>query len=117
RTKRFVEVYRQETNKLFDEVDLILTPATPEIAQKLGTVRVRRNGIDEAVGNAITRYTTFFNMTGHPALTMPCGMHREGLPIALQLVGRYFDEKTVLRTAHAIERSEKFSIPRPNVDK
>ncbi|WFU06761.1 amidase (plasmid) [Rhizobium sp. CB3171] len=117
KAKRFVEVYRQETNKLFDEVDLILTPATPEIAQKIGTVTVRRNGIDEAVGNAITRYTTFFNMTGHPALTMPCGMHTEGLPIALQLVGRYFDEKTVLRTAHAIERSERFSIPRPNVDR
>lgn len=115
KAKRFVEVYRQETNKLFDEVDVILTPATPEIAQKLRTVKVTRNGVSEAIGNAITRYTTFFNMTGHPALTMPCGMHSEGLPIGLQLVGRYFDERTILQTAYAIERSGRFSIPLPNL--
>ncbi|RUV83711.1 amidase [Mesorhizobium sp. M1A.F.Ca.IN.020.06.1.1] len=115
KAKRFVEVYRQETNKLFDGVDLILTPATPEIAQKVGTVKVTRNGVNEAIGNAITRYTTFFNMTGHPALTMPCAMHSEGLPIGLQLVGRYFDEMTVLRAAHAIERSGRFSIPLPKL--
>ncbi|AYG70871.1 MULTISPECIES: amidase [unclassified Rhizobium] len=115
KAKRFVEVYRQETNKLFDDVDLILTPATPEIAQKVGTVKVSRNGVDEAIGNAITRYTTFFNMTGHPALTMPCGMHSEGLPIGLQLVGRYFDESTIFRMAHAIERSGHFSIPLPTL--
>ncbi|MEI9415332.1 amidase [Mesorhizobium sp. Cs1321R2N1] len=115
KAKRFIEVYRQQTNKLFDDVDLILTPATPEIAQKVGTVTVTRNGVNEAIGNAITRYTTFFNMTGHPALTMPCAMHSEGLPIGLQLVGRYFDEMTVLRTAHAIERSGGFSIPLPKL--
>lgn len=113
KAKRFIEVYRRETNKLFDEVDLILTPATPEVAQKLGTVTVTRDGVPEAIGNAITRYTTFFNMTGHPALVMPCAMHSEGLPIGLQLVGRYFDEATVLRAAHALERSESFSIPLP----
>jgi len=115
KAKRFVEVYRRETNKLFEEVDLILTPATPEIAQRVGTVQVFRDGISEAIGNAITRFTTFFNMTGHPALTMPCAMHSEGLPIALQLVGRYFDEKTILRAAHVIERSNRFSIPLPNL--
>jgi aspartyl-tRNA(Asn)/glutamyl-tRNA(Gln) amidotransferase subunit A len=115
RAKRFIEVYRQQTNRLFDEVDLVLTPATPEIAQKIGTVKVKREGVDEAIGNAITRFTTFFNMTGHPALTMPCGMHNQGLPIALQLVGRYFDERTVLCAAHAIERSDRFSIPLPKV--
>ena len=116
KAKRFVEIYRQQTNSLFSEVDLILTPATPEIAQKVGTIKVTRDGFNEAIGNAITRFTTFFNMTGHPALTMPCAMHTEGLPIALQLVGRYFDEKLVLRAAHAIAQSNRFSIPLPKVD-
>lgn len=115
KAKRFIEVYRRQTNQLFDDVDVILTPATPEIAQKVGTVKVRRDGVDEAIGNAITRFTTFFNMTGHPALTMPCAMHSEGLPIGLQLVGRYFDETTVFRVAHHIERSDKFAIPPPNL--
>lgn len=113
RAKRFIEVYRRQTNALFDEVDLILTPATPEIAQKVGTVTVTRDGVEEAIGNAMTRFTTFFNMTGHPALAMPCAMHSEGLPIALQLVGRYFDECTLFRAAHAIERSDSFAIPQP----
>ncbi len=116
RAKRFVELYRQETNELFDEVDLILTPATPEIAQKLGTVKTTRDGVEEAIGNAVTRFTTFFNMSGHPALTMPCAMHSEGLPIGLQLVGRYFEESTVLRAAFAIENDGAFSIPHPTVD-
>ena len=115
RAKRFIEIYRQQTNALFDGVDLILTPATPEIAQKVGTVKVVRDGVNEAVGNAITRFTTFFNMTGHPALTMPCAMHSEGLPIALQLVGGYFQECTILRAAHVIERNEAFAIPLPKL--
>lgn len=115
RAKRFIEIYRQQTNVLFEDVDLILTPATPEIAQKLGTVKVVRNGVSEAIGNAITRFTTFFNMTGHPALTMPCAMHSEGLPIGLQLVGGYFKEKTILQVAHAIERADEFRIPHPSI--
>lgn len=115
RAKRFVEMYRQMTDALFDEVDLILTPATPEIAQKIGTVTVTRDGVEEAIGNTITRFTSFFNMSGHPALTMPCAMHSKGLPIALQLVGPYFEEGKVLRAAHAIECHEAFAIPLPNV--
>jgi aspartyl-tRNA(Asn)/glutamyl-tRNA(Gln) amidotransferase subunit A len=116
RAKRFIEIYRQQTNALFSDVDLILTPATPEIAQKIGTVKVRRDGVDEAVGNAITRFTTFFNMTGHPALTMPCGMHSEGLPIGLQLVGGYFQESTIFRVASAIGQHDAFHIPLPKLD-
>jgi len=116
KAKRFIETYRQQTNALFDRVDVILTPATPEVAQQVGTVSTRRDGVDEAIGNAITRYTSFFNMTGHPALTMPCGMHSQGLPIGLQLVGRHFEEKTIFRVAFDIERNEAFSIPLPAVD-
>ncbi len=116
RARRFIEMYRQQTNALFEDVDVILTPATPEIAQKLGTVKTMRDGVEEAIGNAITRFTTFFNMTGHPALTMPCGMHSDGLPVALQLVGRYFEESTILRVGHFIERNEKFAIPLPKID-
>jgi aspartyl-tRNA(Asn)/glutamyl-tRNA(Gln) amidotransferase subunit A len=116
RSKRFIEQYRRQTNALFDDVDLILTPATPEIAQKLGTVNTKRDGVEEAVGNAITRFTTFFNMTGHPALTMPCGMHSKGLPVAFQLIGRYFDEGTIFRAAQCIERRDDFAIPLPMVE-
>lgn len=116
KAKRFIELYRQQTNALFQQVDLVLTPATPEIAQKLGTVTTTRDGVDEAVGNAITRFTSFFNMTGHPALTMPCGMHSQGLPIGLQLVGKHFEEKTIFQVASDLEKSGRFSIPLPKLD-
>ena len=114
RAKRFIARYRQETNLIFRDVDLVLTPATPVIAPKLGRSHVRVDGVDEPTGNAVTRYSTFFNMTGHPALTLPCGMHSEGLPFSVQLVGRYFEEALLLRAARAIERSDSFSIPLPD---
>lgn len=114
RAKRFIARYRQETNLIFRDVDLVLTPATPVIAQRLGRTHVRVDGVDEPTGNAVTRYSTFFNMTGHPALSLPCGMHSEGLPFSVQLVGRYFEEALLLRAARAIERSDSFSIPLPD---
>ncbi len=42
-------------------------------------------------------------ITGHPAISVPCGLNSEGLPIGLQVAGRAFDEETVLRVAHAYE--------------
>ncbi len=114
RTKRMMARYRQQTAAQFENVDVILTPATPIIAPKVGTVNVTIDGIDEAVGNAITRYTTFFNMTGHPAITLPCGMHSAGLPMGVQIIGRYFDETTVLQVASAM--SDVFNIPPPIID-
>ena len=110
RAKRFMEQYRQATNTIFEDVDVILTPGAPEIAPKIGVAELHRDGVHEAAGNAITRFTSFFNMTGHPALTMPSGIHSEGLPMSIQLIGRYFDEKTVIQTAHAIERNEAFNV-------
>jgi len=116
RAKRFVARYRQETNLIFRNVDLVLTPATPIIAPKLGQTHVTIDGVNEPTGNAVTRYSTFFNMTGHPALTVPCGMHSAGLPVSVQLIGGYFEEALLLRAARAVERNDRFSIPLPAVD-
>ena len=115
RAKRMISNYRQQTNKNFEQVDLILTPATPIIAPKLDSVNVNIEGTNEAIGNAITRYTTFFNMTGHPAITLPCAMHSKGLPIGVQLIGRYFDESLVLKVANMIQNNDNFKIPNPAV--
>ena len=46
-----------------------------------------------------------FDMTGHPAVSVPCGKTSEGLPVGLMLVGRRFDDATVLRAAHAFEQA------------
>jgi aspartyl-tRNA(Asn)/glutamyl-tRNA(Gln) amidotransferase subunit A len=57
--------------------------------------------------------TVPFNITGHPALSLCCGFGRAGLPLALQIVGRPFDEARVLRAGHAYERATHWRDQRP----
>jgi aspartyl-tRNA(Asn)/glutamyl-tRNA(Gln) amidotransferase subunit A len=116
RAKRFIETYRRDMDEVFDGIDLLLTPATPVIAPKIGTVEVTLDGQAEPAGNAITRYTSFFNMTGHPAITLPCGMHSEGLPIAAQLVGRHFGDEQLIATTTLIESNYDFKVPLPVIN-
>ena len=116
RAKRFIETYRRDTDTVFKDVDLLLTPATPAIAPKIGSVEVTTDGYTEPAGNAITRYTSFFNMTGHPAITFPCGMHSEGLPIAAQLIGRHYEDESLISIAADIESTYAFSLPNPKLD-
>jgi aspartyl-tRNA(Asn)/glutamyl-tRNA(Gln) amidotransferase subunit A len=116
RALRLIETYRRDMQQVFDRVDLLLTPATPVIAPEIGTVNVSVDGASEPVGNAITRYTSFFNMTGHPAITLPCGLHSAGLPIAAQLVGRHYGDEYLLETAALIEREFGFTLPHPPID-
>ncbi len=116
RAKRLVETYRRDIDAVFAGVDAILTPATPVIAPKIGAVEVSVDGNSEPAGNAITRYTSFFNMTGHPAITFPCGMHSEGLPFAAQLVGRHHSDEQLLELARCIEADFDFELPPPSLD-
>jgi aspartyl-tRNA(Asn)/glutamyl-tRNA(Gln) amidotransferase subunit A len=103
RAKRFLSVYRDEMRALFNTVDLMLTPATPVVAPIVGTTSIRLGDTDVPIGNALARYTSFFNMTGNPAATLPCGMHSAGVPIGIQLVGALWKEEVVLAAAGAIE--------------
>jgi len=116
RAKRFIETYRRDLDQVFSEVDVILTPATPVIAPQIGAVEVSVDGVSEPAGNAITRYTSFFNMTGHPAITLPCGMHSEGLPFAAQLVGKHYGDEQLLDLTTQIESGFDFELPLPDLD-
>jgi aspartyl-tRNA(Asn)/glutamyl-tRNA(Gln) amidotransferase subunit A len=116
RARRMVERYRQEMAAVFEEVDAIVTPTCPLVAPEIGTTVAALGAGEEAIGNALTRFTTFFNMTGHPALSTPNGLHSSGLPMGLQVVGRHFDEATVLRLGHALEASRECAVPRPVLD-
>jgi len=116
RAKRFIETYRRDMQAVFEEVDALLTPATPVIAPPIGAVELTTDGHTEPAGNAITRYTSFFNMTGHPAITLPCGLHSAGLPIGAQLVGRHLNDEILIETARLIEESYGFELPIPRLD-
>jgi Asp-tRNA(Asn)/Glu-tRNA(Gln) amidotransferase A subunit family amidase len=85
-------VLRQQANTIFEQVDLLSTPSMPAGAPPLGAI-------------SPTFFTMPFNLLGWPALTVPCGADAQGLPLGLQLVGRSWDEATVLRAGLALERS------------
>ena len=116
RAKRFMESYRRDVAALFNHVDAILTPATPVVAPPIGAVEVSVDGVSEPAGNAITRYTSFFNLTGNPAITLPCGMHSLGLPIGAQLIGAAHADEHLLGLARLIETGYDFTLPLPGLD-
>jgi len=111
RAKRMIQWYRMKMEALFKQVDLIITPSCPIIAPEIGFDFIEWGDQKEPVGNAITRYTSFFNMTGHPAISIPCGIHSSGLPMGVQLVGRHFEENTLLKAAQILENSLKGVLP------
>ncbi|MBW6400564.1 amidase [Roseomonas sp. HJA6] len=88
-------------------VDLLLTASSMDPACRIDD--------PDAVELTYPRQArTPFNVTGHPAMTLMCGLSKaEGLPLALQLVGRYFDEATVYRAAAAYERAAPWKAMRP----
>ena len=60
-------------------------------------------------------FTISVNLAGLPAIALPCGFSKAGLPIGLQLIGRGFQEETILRAAHAYEQSTQWHLKRPVV--
>ena len=100
----------QDFDAAFKEVDLIVTPATPTPAFKLG----------EKCEDPLQMYlsdifTISVNLAGLPAIALPCGFSKVGLPIGLQLIGRAFEEDTMLRAAHAYEQSTAWHRQRPSI--
>lgn len=95
-----------------ESVDLLVTPTTPIVAARIGETTVRYAGVEEPILLAMIRCTAPFNATGLPALSLPCGFTRAGLPIGLQIVGRPFDERTVLRAGQAYERATEWHTRR-----
>jgi len=106
--KQNTKALKSMVDEAFNNVDFILTPTTPIISPKLGSKSITTDGLTEPVGNAMTRFTSFFNMTGHPALSLPSGLHSEGLPMGVQLIGPHFNELQVLILGKLIEQKENF---------
>src|SRR5262245_24965689 len=88
---------REEVNRRLADVDVLLAPATPIAATPVDRDQVVLGGRPQPVRASLIRYTRVFNLTGHPAASVPCGFTAGGLPIGLHVIGRAFDEATVLR--------------------
>jgi aspartyl-tRNA(Asn)/glutamyl-tRNA(Gln) amidotransferase subunit A len=101
---------RQDFDAAFKEVDLIVTPVTPTPAFKLG--EKSENPLQMYLSDI---YTISVNLAGLPAISVPCGFSKAGLPIGLQLIGRAFEEETLLRAAHAYEQATQWHLKKPVV--
>jgi aspartyl-tRNA(Asn)/glutamyl-tRNA(Gln) amidotransferase subunit A len=113
KAQRARQVLRAEVDGVLRGVDALLFPTTPIPAPRLDEREVAVDGVTDDVRGWLTRCTRPINLTGHPALSVPCGLTTGGLPIGLQLVGRQFDEATVLRLGHAYEAVSPFRDHRP----
>jgi len=106
----------QHARAFFEKWDLLLTPTAATAAFPLGILwptEIDGTPVDREAGSV---FTFPFNMTGQPAATVPCGFTRDGLPIGLQIVGRRFDDVTVLRAAAAFEEARPWADRWPPVE-
>lgn len=94
---------REEFNKVFASYDLLLTPTTPMKAPPIPPADASLELWCQRAFEMITN-TAPFDVTGHPAMSVPCGMSG-GLPVGLQIIGRRYDESTIYRAAAAFEQS------------
>jgi aspartyl-tRNA(Asn)/glutamyl-tRNA(Gln) amidotransferase subunit A len=106
-------MFVRETLDLFQEVDILAGPMTPITAHPLGAAEVNVGGVMMTPRAALTQYTRPYNLSGFPALSVPCGFSEEGLPVGLQLAARPFAEETVLRAGHAYEQATEWCQRRP----
>ena len=103
RTKALI---KQAFDKAFEKYDVILGPAAPTTAPKLGDSL--SDPIKMYLGDI---YTISVNLAGLPGLSMPCGIDSKGLPIGVQMIGDCFKEKNIIRAAYAFEQTRTYQRP------
>jgi aspartyl-tRNA(Asn)/glutamyl-tRNA(Gln) amidotransferase subunit A len=103
----------KEFQRVFEHVDAILAPATPITAPLLGEKEVEIAGEKETVRSALVRMNRPANLTGDPAISIPCGFTRAGLPMGLQLIGPRWSEARLLGIALAYEDATEWHKRHP----
>ena len=94
---------KNEFNKAFEKYDVIITPTAPNVSFDIGS----------KTNNPLELYmedlcTVPINVAGVPAISIPCGLNKEGMPIGMQIIGKHFDEETILNAAYTYEQKTKF---------
>jgi len=105
--RRTQTILRFQFDRFFRDYDVLLTPSTPIPAPLLDGP----DAVEQA--RKLTRFTAPFNLTGLPALSLPCGFTRGGLPIGLQIVGPAWAEARVLRAGYTYERATDWHLRSP----
>lgn len=92
---------KEDYDKAFKDVDVIICPAAPSVAYKIG----------EKISNPLEMYlqdacTVPLNLAGLPGISVPCGYNKDKMPIGMQIIGKALDEETILRVAYTYEQSQ-----------
>ena len=102
---------KRDFDEAFKRCDVIVTPTAPTTAFKLG------EKIQDPLQMYLSDiYTISINLAGLPALSLPCGFDGDGLPIGMQIIGKPFDEATILRVAHAYEQTTEWHMKKPRIE-
>lgn len=109
------ELLGERVNRMFTTMDLLLTPAIAEVPRPVGALDRAGPGTATLRSLPSIAYTALWNITGNPAASVPAGLSRDGLPLAVQLVGRPDDETTVLQVSAQLERAQPWAALRPPV--
>ena len=98
-----------ELDRVFERFDVIATPTSPSVAFRIG------EKMDDPMAMKLADVCTIpINMAGTCAISIPCGLGPDGLPVGFQIMGKLMDEPTVLRAAHALEQDLGF-LARPRL--
>lgn len=94
---------KEDYDKAFKDVDVIICPAAPSVAYKIG----------EKIANPLEMYlqdacTVPLNLAGLPGISVPCGYNKDKMPIGMQIIGKALDEETILRVAYTYEQSQSY---------
>ena len=102
---------KQDFDEAFRRCDAIITPTAPSTAFKIG------EKIEDPLQMYLSDiYTISVNLAGLPALSLPCGFDGDGMPIGLQIIGKHFDEATILRLAYAYEQATEWHRRKPRIE-
>ncbi|MGE5588780.1 MAG: Asp-tRNA(Asn)/Glu-tRNA(Gln) amidotransferase subunit GatA [Clostridia bacterium] len=98
----------RDFDRAFEECDCLVSPTSPTVAFRLG-----ERTHDPLAMYLSDIYTVTANLAGIPAISIPCGFGEDGMPVGLQILGRHYDEATVLRVAYAFEQATDFHKAKP----
>ena len=111
KAQRVRTLIQRDFAEAFRRCDVIVTPTAPTTAFRIGE-KIR----DPLQMYLSDIYTISTNLAGLPALSLPCGLDSEGMPIGMQIIGKHFDEPTLLRAAHHYEQATKGDKPKPRLE-
>jgi aspartyl-tRNA(Asn)/glutamyl-tRNA(Gln) amidotransferase subunit A len=111
KAQRVRTLIKRDFDEAFKHCDVIVTPTAPTTAFKLG----------EKIQDPLQMYlsdifTISINLAGVPAISLPCGFDQDGMPIGMQIIGRHFDEATILRLAHHYEQTTEWHNKKPKTE-